>query len=97
MEKAIDLLRSKRGSILAIAAKHGAHNVRLFGSLVRGQDRPTSDVDLLVKLDPDKGLTDWIKLMDELADLLGMPVDVVEEDALKGVMKERVLSEATDL
>jgi len=91
------LLQEKRQQILDIATKHGAHNVRVFGSVVRNEADDKSDIDLLVYLEPKRSLVDWLQLMDELETLLGRPVDVVEEDALKGRMRKRVLDEAVAL
>ncbi len=91
------LLKENRQSIIEIAAKYGAHNVRVFGSVVRGKADDKSDIDLLVYLEPQRSLVDWLTLMDELQVLLGRPVDVVEEGALQGRMKEEVLKEAISL
>jgi len=65
-----------------VAAKRGARNVRLFGSIARGESTADSDVDFLVDLDPDRGLFDLAHLVTDLEDLLGCKVDVVTEDAL---------------
>lgn len=87
----------QREAILRIAAKHGAKDVRVFGSIVRGQAGKGSDVDILVHLDDDRSLLDHIALMQDLEDLLGCKVDVVEEDALHQLIRRRVLSEAVAL
>lgn len=92
-----ELLKKKREQILKIAAKYGAHNVRMFGSVARGEADDRSDIDLLVYLEPSRSLVDWLRLTDELESLLGRPVDVVEEDALAGQMREIVLKEAVSL
>lgn len=92
-----ELLKEKREQILKIAAKYGAHNVRVFGSVARGDADDKSDIDLLVYLEPSRSLVDWLRLTDELEFLLGRPVDVVEEDALGGQMRAIVLEEAVSL
>ena len=92
-----DLLKTKREQILRIAAKHGAENVRVFGSVVRGEDRTESDVDFLVGVGPDPGPFFPGGLQAELEELLGRPVDVLTEDALHWYVRERILREAVPL
>jgi len=91
-----DLLRVKQ-SILGVAKKHGASNVRIFGSVVRGEATNTSDIDVLVDLEPNRSLFDHAALAIELEALLGCKVDVVTEKGLKSRIKERVLKEAVAL
>lgn len=79
------------------AERHGAREVRLFGSLVRGEVAAESDVDLLVRMDAGRSLLDRIALIHELEDLLHCPVDVVNERALHPLLRDRVLSEAIPL
>jgi predicted nucleotidyltransferase len=90
-------LKDKRAEILRIAGNYGAHNVRVFGSLARGQAGPDSDVDLLVKLDPGRSLLDLIAIKQDLEDLLGCQVDVVTEAAISPYIGEHVLREAVSL
>ena len=90
-------IMDRRCEILRIAAKHGATNVRVFGSIVRGQAGEGSDVDVLVRLDDDRSLLDHIALMQDLEDLLGCHVDVVEDRALHQLIRNRVLAEAVQL
>jgi predicted nucleotidyltransferase len=90
-------VKQKRKQILEIAAKYGAYNVRLFGSTVRGDATETSDVDFLVQLESRCKLFDWLHLEEDLESLLGKRVDVVQEEAMKGKMRERVLKEAIPL
>ena len=88
------LLKEKRQEILRVAAKHGAHNVRVFGSVARGETDAQSDIDLLVEFEPDRSLLDHAALWLELQDLLGCKVDVVSEAGVKARIRERVLREA---
>jgi uncharacterized protein len=88
------VLAARREAIRAAAARHGATRVRLFGSVARGEAGPDSDVDLLVEFAPDRSLLDHAALIDELEDLLGCEVDVVNERALRPELRERVLREA---
>ena len=90
-------LAERRGQILAIAKKYGASNVRVFGSFVRGEEGPESDLDLLVDLAPQRSLLDHVALIQDLEDLLGRKVDVVTDAALHWYIRERVLSEALPL
>ena len=87
----------KRADILRLATRHGASSVRVFGSVARGEAGPDSDVDLLVKMEPDRSLLDHVALWQELEDLLGRKVDLVSEKALHRRMRERVLAEAIPL
>ncbi|HEY3323190.1 MAG TPA: nucleotidyltransferase family protein [Planctomycetota bacterium] len=93
----LELLKSKRGDILRIAAQHGARNVRLFGSVVRGEDDERSDVDFLVEMDRQTSLMDQAALLVDLETLIGRKVDVASEDCLRPKIKERVLREAVAL
>jgi predicted nucleotidyltransferase len=88
------LLNEKREEILRIAAKHGARNVRVFGSVARGEADERSDIDFLVEMEPGRSLLDLGGLQYELERLLGCPVDVVTERGLKARIRDRVLREA---
>jgi predicted nucleotidyltransferase len=92
-----ELLTEKRAEILAIAAKHGAYNVRVFGSVARGEARPDSDVDFLVELEPGRSLLDHIGLVQSLEDLLGRKVDVAQPKTLHRFIRDKVLREAISL
>lgn len=90
-------LRQRRKAIIRAAEGRRAHNVRVFGSVARGEDVESSDVDLLVDLGEGVGLLDLIGLERELAELLGVDVDVVPADSLKARIRERVEREAVPL
>jgi len=90
-------LREKREDILRIASKRGASNVRVFGSVARGEADSKSDIDLLVDLEPGRSLFDLGGLLMDLQDLLGYKVDVVTERGLRERIRERVLKEAVPL
>ena len=90
-------LIKNRDEILSIAAKHGAYNVRLFGSAVRGEATDTSDIDLLVDFEEGRSLFDLIALKQDLEDMLGREVDVVTNEALHWYIREQVMNEAVPL
>jgi predicted nucleotidyltransferase len=93
-----ELLQEKRQDILAIAAKHGAFNVRIFGSVARGEETEKSDIDFLVDYDL-KQISPWFPggLLMDLQDLLGCKVDIVTEKGLSHLIKDQVLTEAKSL
>lgn len=91
------LLHEKREDILRIAGKHGASNVRVFGSVARGEAGPESDVDLLVDLEPARSLMDISSMVVDLQELLGRSVDLAEPAGLHRLVREQVLSEAKAL
>ena len=91
------LVKEKREEILSLAAKHGAHNVRIFGSVARGEAGPESDVDFLVEMEPRRSLLDLAGLLVDLQDLLGCKVDLVDQGGLHWYIKDRVLQEAMPL
>ncbi len=91
------LLQEKREDILRIAAKRGAYNVRIFGSVARGETDSKSDIDILVDMEPGRSLFDLGGLLMDLQDLLGHDVDVVTERGLRERIRERVLKEAIAL
>ncbi len=90
-------IQTHREQILRIAEQYGASNVRIFGSVARGEAQPDSDLDLLVDLDPGRSLLDHIALIQDLEDLLCRKVDVVESQALHSRIRSRVLAEAVPL
>ena len=91
------VLKRKRREILSIAGIHGARDVRLFGSAARGETGPSSDIDILVKLDPGRSLLDMIAIKQDLEDLLHCEVDVVTEAAISPHIREQVLRESVSL
>jgi predicted nucleotidyltransferase len=91
------LLKAKRDEILQLRAKYGARNVRVFGSVARGEADEQSDIDLLVEFEPNRSLLDHAGLWVELQELLGVKVDVVSAHGLKPRIRERVLQEAIPL
>lgn len=90
-------LRARRDDILMIADRHGARNVRVFGSVVRGDSGPTSDVDFLVDMESGRSLLDRARLLVELGELLGCAVDVATESSLRRRVRDRALGEAMPL
>jgi len=90
-------LQERRAEIIAIASKHGAYNVRVFGSVARNEADSASDLDLLVDMEPERSLLDLGGMLMNLQNLLGCRVDVVTEKGLRGRIRERVLKEATAL
>jgi hypothetical protein len=91
------MLREKREHITRIAAKHGAKNIRIFGSVARGEVSETSDVDFLIDLEPGRTLFDLVGFLQDLEELLGKKVDVVTEDSIYWLLKRRIVKEAVPL
>jgi len=91
------MIRERRKEILEIAARHGAHDVRIFGSVARGDAADASDLDLLVRFEPGRSLLDHGGLIDDLEDLLGVKVDVVSERGMRDRFRQRVMTEAVAL
>lgn len=91
------LIENNRSEILALAERHGVRNVRVFGSMARGDADDTSDVDLLVSLPPDKTGLALGALMMDVQDLLQRRVEVVTERGLHPELRDRVLKEAQPL
>ena len=91
------LLRQKRQSLLELFESEGAVNVRLFGSVARGEDTPNSDIDILVDLPPKATLLDLARIRREATNLLGVPVDVATPSMLKERIKARIENEVIAL
>ena len=92
-----EVLKEKREDILRIADKHGARNVRVFGSVVQGEAQADSDVDFLVDVGPVHSSWFPAGLILDLEDLLGRKVDVVTEDSIYWLLRRRILKEAKPL
>lgn len=91
------LLGRRRRRLLDLAQRRGVGNLRVFGSTARGEDRPGSDVDLLVDLEPGRTLLDLAGFRREAEDIVGAPVDVATPDLLKERIRDEVLAEAVPL
>ncbi len=92
-----DLLREKREDILRLAKEYGAYNVRVFGSVARGEADEKSDIDLLVDMEKGRSLFDMGGLLMDLQDVLGHNVDLVTENGLRERIKDHVLNDAIPL
>jgi len=92
-----EVLEGRREEVLRVAARHGARNVRVFGSVARGEAGPESDLDLLVDVGPVHSSWFPAGLVLDLEDLLGRSVHVVTEGALHERLRDRVLEEAVPL
>ncbi|MEQ1530142.1 MAG: nucleotidyltransferase family protein [Methylococcales bacterium] len=90
-------LQQQRGRITHIAATHHAVNIRVFGSVARGEEQQDSDVDLLVDFLPGATLLDQVGLIDALSEALGRQVDIVSTKALNEHVRDQVLQEALPL
>jgi len=91
------LASGEREDISRIAAVHGARNVRLFGSVVRGESKDSSDLDVLVEMTEGRSLFDLVALSADLEEALGVAVDLVTEKSLSPYLRDRVLAEAVSL
>ena len=92
-----EIIGDRRDAILALAAKHGASNVRIFGSVAEGEADEASDVDFLVDMEPGRSLFDLGGLLMDLEELLGRKVDLVTEPALHWYIRDKVIHEAKPL
>jgi predicted nucleotidyltransferase len=90
-------LQQKRDDILRIAAQYGARNLRVFGSVARGDDHAHSDIDLLVDMDPDRSLLDVVGLGQDLEELLDRKDDVLTGASLHPALRNRILAESRAL
>lgn len=90
----IEMVKQKRREILQIAGRYGAKNVRIFGSVARGEADELSDIDFVVELEPGRTLFDLGGLQMDLETSMGSPVDVVTEKGLKARIRSTVLKEA---
>ena len=92
-----DQILTRRDEIVAVARRHGASEIRIFGSVARGDTTETSDLDLIVRFEPGRSLMDHGMLIEELQELLGIKVDVVSEAALRDQLALRIFQEAVPL
>ena len=90
-------LAKKRDEIIKVARIHGAHKIRVFGSVARGEADDKSDIDFIVELEPGRSLLDLGGLLMDLQEVLGRNVDVVTERGLNPRIRERVMKEAVAL
>jgi predicted nucleotidyltransferase len=90
----LEMLRSRREAILTLAANRGMKNVRVFGSVARGDDRPDSDIDFLVDVEPGRSLLDLAGWVVDLEENLHTKVDVVTARSVSPYMRTAVLKEA---
>jgi len=90
-------LAEKREEILKVAASLGARNLKVFGSFARGEERPDSDIDLLVEMAPDRSLLDIIAIKNALEDITHRKVDVVTEKALSPHIRDKILEDAVSI
>ena len=93
----LETLRQRRDEILALAKRYGADNIRVFGSIVRGEAGEQSDVDILVHLEENRTLLDHVGLKLDLEELLGCEVDLVEDEGVYPRLRDRILAEAVVL
>ena len=91
------LRREKKAEIIRLAEMSGCRNVRVFGSVATGENRPDSDVDFLVDLESGRTIFDLAKFLGDLRDLLGAEIDVVESRSIHPYIRDRVLAEAVGL
>jgi predicted nucleotidyltransferase len=89
-----ELVEAKRREILRLAEQHGASNVRLFGSVARGEAGPTGDVDLLVKMEEGRSLLDLVAFWQDVEELLGCRVDVITDGGVSPYLRDRIYAEA---
>ena len=87
----------KREEVLRLAESHGARNIRVFGSVARGEASDTSDLDLLVEWEAGRSLLDHVALVQDLEELLGTKVHIGTEPSLHWYVRDRILREATPL
>ena len=92
-----ELLESRQNEILGLAATYDAKNVRVFGSVARGEGGPGSDVDLLVDMEKGRNLLDLVGFWQDLEELLGCRVDVITDGGISPYLRERIYAEALPL
>lgn len=95
--KTLEQLNRHRDNLLALASRHHATRIRIFGSVARGEDKPGSDIDLLVDFAPEASLLDLVGLQQDAEALLGRQVDVVTPEGVSPFLRERILADARPL
>ncbi len=90
-------IQSHRDQILKLGSQYGASNIRIFGSISRDEGKPTSDLDIIVTLDPGHTLLDLGGFLMDIQEILGIHVDIVTDDSLHPLLKEGILREAKPL
>ena len=93
----LEQIKERAPAVYSVAARHGARNIRIFGSLVRGEDGKDSDVDMLVDMDDDRSLLDLVAVERELSKLLNRKVDVVVDGGISPYLRDRICAEAIPL
>lgn len=93
----LEKIQQQKKNILAIARQHGLVRLRLFGSVLRGEETPQSDIDLLVDLEPGRSMFDLGGALIQLQELLRRKVDIVTEGGLHWYLKEKIIQEAVPL
>ena len=95
--KLVDVIHQKREEIIRLSAHHGATNIRVFGSVAKGEEGKESDIDILVDLEKGRSLLDLSGLLIDLQQLLGRKVDVVTEKGLHWYIRDKILKEAREI
>ncbi|MDD3618659.1 MAG: nucleotidyltransferase family protein [Desulfobulbaceae bacterium] len=95
--KLANIIEKKREEIIRLSAKHGAKNIRVFGSVARGDESEDSDIDILVDLEKGRSLLDLSGLLIDLQKLLDRKVDVVTEKSLHWYIRDKILKEAREI
>lgn len=93
----LEQVRQRRSDIEQVARRHGAYNVRVFGSVARGEAGPDSDLDVLVRFEAGRSLLDLVGVQQDLEELLGCKVDVVSEGGISPYLKDEIVGEAIPL
>lgn len=93
----MEILKAKRNAIMLLAQQWGAYNIRVFGSVARGDAGPNSDVDFLVKFESNRSLLDHGGLLTDLQDMLNCKVDVISENGMRPRLREQVSKDAIPL
>ncbi|MBI5242875.1 MAG: nucleotidyltransferase family protein [Elusimicrobia bacterium] len=93
----VRLLRRNRARIIRLAARYGASDVRIFGSVARGDPGRANDLDLLVRMEPGRGLLDLVGLWQDLEEFLGVKVDLITDGGVSPHLRDRIYGEAISL